>query len=692
MNKTLTFLLSLGLLLILFWQNSFSQKPPVEWGEIPRADLEMKSFPDDSDASALILCDYGESYFNDNLDIEFKHLIRIKIFNSKGYDRATRSIVLFTEDNEESVYDIEGVTYVLNDKNEVEKNVLNKNDIFEENVDDRHKRYRFTMPGLQPGCIVEMRYKIESHSLWSMKNWYFQGSEPVRWSEYRVRVPNTIGYAAVTSGYEPFTINDLEETTQHFNYPAASYLSTNIAKCNQFRWAVEKIPALREEPFTTTLDDYLTKVDLQLAGYALADMGVKRILNDWPTLINRMLESKSFYEMIDDTRKVTKLTEEITKDKNTPEEKMIAIYNWVSKSIVCTGPDRVFGDNDVNDVLEAKSGSDAEISFLLMSMLKSIEIPSDPVILSTRSNGKIQTSYPIISQFNYVITRVKIGDQTYFLDATSPNRPYDLLPVKVLRCRGLVIKEGSKEEWVSVSCPKRRLNTSLANLSINQDGSLTGNIETSFGEYGSLIARNIVTNNDTIDLVKQVVNVDKEGITVESVTVKNKDSVDAPLKFSAVISSPSFAQANGDMIYFNPHILQQIDENPFKAKRRKFPIDYAYKISSSALVKIMIPDSFEVKEKLKELVFSAASNAVTFSRFCEADDSCITISYKYEIKEAEIKPQYYDQIKQFYSRIIAAESEQIVLGKIKEIKLPEEKSNLEEKKSTVDNKNEKNKS
>ena len=71
---------------------AFTQSPPITWGDIPRADLEMKSFPKDTNASAVVLCDYGESYFNDDLNIVFNRHVRIKILTTKGYEWGTASI------------------------------------------------------------------------------------------------------------------------------------------------------------------------------------------------------------------------------------------------------------------------------------------------------------------------------------------------------------------------------------------------------------------------------------------------------------------------------------------------------------------------------------------------------------------------------------------------------------------------
>jgi hypothetical protein len=71
----------------------FSQaKPPMKWGEVPRADLEMKKFPDDSNAAAVILGDFGEIYFDGFFEMVFTRHRRIKILSEAGYKWASSTV------------------------------------------------------------------------------------------------------------------------------------------------------------------------------------------------------------------------------------------------------------------------------------------------------------------------------------------------------------------------------------------------------------------------------------------------------------------------------------------------------------------------------------------------------------------------------------------------------------------------
>lgn len=661
--KRFYFFLALFAFLSFSFTSSSAQEPPMKWGEIPMSDLQMKSFPQDTNATALILGDYGESSFNDDLYIVYKRHLRVKILTAKGYDWGTHSVSVLTDDHTEWIKDIEGITYSLDEKGNVVKNVMDDDAIFEEEINDSWTRYRFTLPSLQPGCVIELRYTITANNISRVRDWVFQYSEPVRWSEYRLRMPKTFSYAGVTRGFEPFAIDDNDDVTQVVSGTALSYLHKTLADCSQRRWAVKNAPAIREEPFITTIGDYLTQVDLQLAGYALPEGGLKRVLNDWPTVVKELLDNKYFYGKIDDTRQVRKLAEKITAGLQTPEEKMRAIYNWVSSSVVWSGENRVFAEQDVDDLLESKKGSSAEISFLLISLLNSAGISADPVIFSTRSNGAVQNVYPIISQFNYVVPRAVIGTKAYLLDATDPNRPMDLLPVKILGTKGLLVRQ-ENWGWVGVSTDRVDEGISSASISISEDGSISGKLQESLSAYSSLRLRGKLSDKKESEIAKDEFDSERTGITLDSVQIVNKDSLSLPLNIQANFTSSSYAQKNGDLIYLNPQIIDRMWENPFKTAIRRFPVDYAYKRKASTTITINIPEGYEVKEKLKDISTFGGARALSFTRQTKVEGNKMTITCNIDVKETQILPKFYEQLRDFYAAVVSVEAEQIVLSKI----------------------------
>ena len=559
-------------LLQISFHGLYAQDPPMQWGEIPRSDLEMKSYPPDTNASALILCAYGESSIDANYNLTFANHMRIKILTLKGYEWGTQHIDLYTKKNYERIHDIEGTTYSLDEHNEIVKTELESKDIFQEEVNTDWTRYRFTLPSLKVGCVIEFRYKIMTEYLGLIHNWWFQYSEPARWSEYRIYSPQNVGYMTVFTKNQPFAVKDnIDVKCRYSTHSSLSYGNDEL-QCYEIRLAMKDVPALRDEPFTTTMNDYRSKVNVQLSGWASLTRGVTTFMTDWKKLVEELLKKDDeFGDRIDDTKKVRNQTNTIIAGLSTPEQKMAAIYHWVSSSIVCSGGNSLDAKHDVNDVLESKTGTSAEITFLLLSMLKSAGINADPVILSTRDNGKIQDTYPIIEQFNYVLARAAIGSQEYFLDATDPERPMEMLPANVLNVKGLVVNSDSMK-WATLATQKRGMAAAVATLEVREDGSLSGTIYDSYSEYGGLFARQKLMGRKSLDIAKEQFETEASGLTIDSVWVSGKDSIEEALGFHASISSPSYALKNADMIYFNPEVIHRVRENPLKTKRKDIPI------------------------------------------------------------------------------------------------------------------------
>ncbi|MDP4174119.1 MAG: transglutaminase domain-containing protein [Bacteroidota bacterium] len=653
-----------SLIFLSYFSCLTAQDRPIKWGDIPRSDLEMTSFPQDSNASAVILCDYGESNYDDNLELIYQRHRRIKILTKKGYELGTHSVVVNMKDGDESIYGIEGTTYWLNEQGKVESRELDEKDVFKEKIDNERTLCRFTLPALTPGCVIEFRYKIRTNHIEWMRSWVFQESEPVRWSEYRICFPKSFGYSCVAQGYEPFVIKETKTVRRDFSGTARSFLGGESIHCNLLRWAVENLPAIREEPFITTTSDYVNEVDIQLIGYAIPGIGERSMLTDWKTATKDLLRSEYFGGKIEVTSKVKKLAEELTSAISSPEEKIKAIYNWISSTIVWSGRNRFEAEKDADDILESKTGSSAEINFLLLSLLKSAGISGDPVLLSTRDHGKVQDVYPILSQFNYMLARVTLGDKTYFLDATDPLRPMDLLPEKVLNVRGYVVKEEGAG-WVNIKTDINNKKNSLVRIKLQDDGSFNGEFEESYSGYAARSLRNKLKSSKPQDVAKEAFLSDETDISIDSVSVTEQNSIEKDLTIAGQISSSNYAQSTGEMIYINPSFINRHKENPFKLQSRKYPVDFSYKSASRSYVTITIPEGFEIKDGPKTKTISTALNNLIYTRQVQIEANQITLLTKMETKETIFAPHYYEQLKEFYSYVVAAESEQFVLSKKK---------------------------
>ncbi|HXX65214.1 MAG TPA: transglutaminase domain-containing protein, partial [Bacteroidota bacterium] len=530
-------------------------------------------------------------------------------------------------------------------------------------VDESRTRYRFTLPAVQPGSVIEFRYTIKTRAFaWEwIQPWHFQERIPVLWSEYRVMMPHTMAYRAVTNKRFPFTVDEMTETSHLYSGRAATFLGHEMTQCYQYRWVIRDAPAIPDEPYVSRLEDYAQKVDLELAEYIRMDLpGTESLSMTWEDIIKMLLKDEEFGPLMEPSSSVRQLSEQFTAGSTTPLEKMKSIYDYIRNTIVWTGQTDFYASRRPDQVLETKKGSAPEITFLLISMLRSVGIDTDPVILSTRSNGMIQTKFPAVNQFNYVIAKSTIGGTDYLLDATDPLRPYDILPGDIQKVGGLLIKEGPAQ-WVVVKSPRQFAHRSLANVQIKPGGAITGTLESRDDEYSALDKRRSLHGTTPLDFAKKVFDVDRSGITIDSVKISGEDSTERPLVLAAHLASDSYAQVSGDFIYLNPAIIDRPYSSPFKSAVRKIPVNMMYGEHSVCITNVTIPEGYEVKEVPKDQTIRVGANDAVFSRVVQVVRPSVQFKTELTINRTDYLPDSYAELKQFSERIVAIESEQMVL-------------------------------
>ncbi len=645
--KRLIFILPL---LFLCSHISFAQLQNSKWGDIPREHLEMKEFPDDPDASAVILFDIGDTYFDDNFSVIFTRHRRIKILSTAGFDWGSHAVGYTTSKRVQQVKGIEGVTYNLNEAGEMTSQKMDSKSVFDEKVMDSRRLVRFTLPALQPGSIIEYKYTVISHSPMYFPDWDFQTSEPVVWSEYRARVPNIFQYAIVTQGSSNFHIRK-NEKFPHRN---------RMAQGMNHVWAMKDLPAIRSEPYITTTDDYITKMTFQLAMVSVPGSLPEKVLNTWEELIEELLNNKDFGKNISPNRAMRNEVAGIIEGLETDEEKISAIYKYVRDTMVWNSRYRIWADNGLNRIYETKTGNSGEIMMVLTAMLRAAGFDAHPVLLSTRRNGKIQALYPIYTQFNHAITFVATESKEYLLDATHRYYPMDLLPVPTLNDLGLLVRKGSVS-WVQLKPARKASHQVLMKLTLDNDGGYKGFAAITDEGYIAAVNREKLAESSEEEFIKDFIKGEAATTEVDTFKILHKEDPVKSLQMNLQLTSVQYADIAGDFIYLNPTVLGKLTQNPLKMEKRTFPVDFAYERTKSYAIDLAVPEGYEVAEVPREVTLRLPRNGGGYRRVVNTVDGEIQIRRILEINQIVFRPEEYKTIRDFYGQIVSYDAEQIVL-------------------------------
>ncbi len=641
-----------------------AQDPPMTWGEIPKSEIGITSYPADTAATAVILCDYGTSEFNGDAEIVYNYHVRIRILSAAGYHWGTHSVTVLGTDDAEFIRDIEGVTYTLDPEGNIVEHELDEDDVFEEKLSNGLVRYRFTLPALEPGCVIEYRYRIIAQSWYLMRDWTFQTSEPVLWSEYRMTYPRTVPYAIVKRGFHPFAISESNEVLLNLPGNAGGIYGGAGGKYWQQRWAVRNAPAIRDEPYMTSTKDYLNRVDVQLAGYAYSSGGVRRILTDWKTLVEELSDSRTFGDRIDVTRNIREAAEAQTKDITDPMQRVRTIYDWIRKGFTVTSY-TTRTEQDVNDVLESRKGTSAEITFTFISLLRALGISADAAITSTRNNGAILKEYPLYAQFNRVLARVQAGPATLVVDPTDELRPMELLPVNVLGAEALVIKPGAPE-WLSLRTDRLDTRKTMVAVDIRDDGSSDGWVTASYHDYAALDFRRRLKTDETKtkEVARAFLGLNEEDAQIDSVTITGMENDGDPIRLRARVSNLTDIVSAGDKLYVTPMLVNRQRSNPLRLERRDFPLDFPYLTDHSVVTTLTMPAAFRVEDTLDNRVFDVARDQMRYKRMFQVSGTLVQSSSRYEVSQTKFDPRGYREIRAFMGNMVSTQAEQFTASRI----------------------------
>ncbi len=616
--------------------STYAQKAPIKFGKIDEADLKMTVYPKDSAASAVILCDYGEAKEQKRIDeyvITYEYHRRIKIFKADADVLAYFGNIKIPYSENESVSDIKAVSYELQN-GVITETKLDKSGIFTNETFKNYYDKTIALPNLKDGVVVEYTYTVFSHYTYRPKTWYFQHPYPTMWSEYRFA---GIGnYRLNQEGYNPLAINKQ---------------SNAISK----QWAMKDVPALRNEPFITTPFDYFDKIEFQYA--MLAE-------DEWKKFVEDEMENGIGHQ-IKKNEGAANLVQKLTVGKITEMDKVAAIVDYIKTSIAIQNG--VFLDRYRNfgDVIKKKVGTRSEMNLLLGSMLRHAGFKVTPVLLSTRSHGRVAKTYPLLNRFNYLLMSVEIDSNVVLLDAVDKTVPLGILPFEALNGEGLLL-DTKKPRWISLQATKM-VDAINADVTIENGKILRGSISTIQKSYKGWDSRLKIAKDGEEKHAKTMLEklVGNGKLTAQK--FENIGNSSEPLKGKFEFETSEFMDVNAEHIYLNPMLAFGKTENLLKKADRQFPVDFAHPSDEIYNFSLKVPEGYVVEElpKAVKLAWEDGSIAFTYVVAPANVEGIVKITSKLSIKKPVFMASEYPDLKKTFDDIVAKHAEQIVLKKAK---------------------------
>ncbi len=661
---------------LLFLSNSYAQK--FELGKVSEAELTEKKHPIDTSAVAAILYRKSRVFFeysnSKGFTVVTEVQARIKIYKKEGYHWADNNVpYLVTASSPENVSFSDAITYNLVG-GKIEKTKVKSESIFDEKVNKYFNRKKITMPNVKEGSVLEFKYTVRSP--YRIPDYYFQESIPVNYTEFMSIIPEYYVYAPhfkgslaplVTTEQKSRTINfrgfDNERDPRAlYNGNRKAYYAEQINfQETKTTYKFEKLPAMLDEGYVNNIDNYRSGLSLELSYTKFPQSPIKNYTTDWNAVVKTIYDFDGFGEELKKTGYFEKEVDALVSKLSSPEEKIVAIFQFVKSKVKWNALYGYTCDGGVKKAYKEGSGNSAEINLMLTAMLRYAKINTNPVLLSTRSNGI--AFYPSIEALNHVIAGVETPEGIVLLDATSKFSLPNVLPQEDLNWYGRLVKDDKTAIDVDLTQKKLSLDALNLNVILNEKGDANGNARHQYGDYKAFNFR-AENLNLTQDAYLEKLEKENNAIEVDNYIRENDLNLGSPIVENYTFKDNKSVEIINGKMYISPLFFATMTQNPFKQEKREYPVDLSYPRQKRINIMIEIPKGYKIESLPASTRMIAEEQMGEFKYLIQATDNKIQLSITSSINWAIVPTDYYDMLKDFYQKMITKQNEKIVLIKI----------------------------
>lgn len=646
--KTLKF----TLVLILIGISSYAQNVIPKFGNVSMDEMNMKSYPNDTTANAVVLFELGDVKFVTNhseIYLQTEIYKKIKILNKEGAEHGIVKVRIYDDQKGgiEEVQKIKGITHTPGEPDQY----LSQSNIFKNKIDDNWHEVVFTLPNIKEGSVLEYSYIIESDFIFNLRGWYFQSVIPKVYSEYHAVIPAFWVYNGNYNGYYPLSLSDAKLKKNCFD-PGNGVNQP----CEERTYVMKDIPSfIEEEKYSTSPKNYIARIEFELAESFRLDGTSTKYTSTWNDADKKI---KSLFDL-------NKSSLESYFKKNMPDslftetdqlKKARDIYHYVQNHYTLDpSKDYIFEDHSLKDLYESKLGGVSDINLTLFHALNAAGIDSKIFLSATRSFGRPTKLHPVITDFNYLSVFVNINDRPYFIDASQKLLPFGFLPFESLNQYGRVIDLEDGSFWADIIPNRINAIRRSLKLTLNENGTIEGTANETFTGYEAYFEREKLLNHN--------LNKPELGNTVEVsdfVVIDFKES-DKALEENYNITANVSDQV-GNSLYINPFLFS-LGENPLKLNRRNYPVDFGYQKTDIYAVEIEFPENYHVTSLPEPVNITIPNKGGTFTSTISNSDNKITIYYKINLLKSTFEVSEYAYLKEFFSQVINFQNSFIILDK-----------------------------
>jgi hypothetical protein len=571
-----------------------------DWKPVDPADLALKAPKVEKDADAEAI--FWEVRLSDDVEggtprTVLRHYVRIKVFSERGRESQSKIDIPFLSNWK--IQDIAART-IKPDGTIVE---LKKEDVLERTIEKlsgtKIKAKSFAMPGLEPGAVIEYRWKeTRNDRLANYIRLYFQRDVPVQFVKYYIKPLSLPGF-------------EYGMRAQTFNGATSPFVKE---KEGFYSVTMSNVPAFHEEPRMPPEDAvrpwmlvYYSKETDQKGEKYWQEYG-KQTYEDYKSRMKVSSEVKT-------------AAEAAIAGAATPEEKLEKIFEFCRAKIKNTNDDasgltaddraKLKENKSPADTLKRGMGTGVDIDMLFAAMAIAAGFDARVVRLSDRSDTFFDKEFADDYFIQSYDIAVKVGEQWRFYDPASTYVPLGMLRWQE-EAQPALLSDPKLPIWLTtpLSSPDKSRVKRSAKLTLSDDGTLEGDAHVEYYGHLGVYRKEWDDDDSPIQREETLRDAIKKQMSTADVTDIKIENITDPLKpfvYKYHIRVPGYAQRTGKRLFLQPEFFQHGIDPLFSGSERKYPVYFDYPWSEEDAVMIELPAGFTLDSADAPQPFSAGA-------------------------------------------------------------------------------------
>ena len=513
---------------------------------------------------------------------------------------------------------------------------------------DDIKERQLIFPHLEKGAKKVYNYKREFLDPFLLHKYMFISGFPIKNATFEVKTDKNINI-----GYKIF--NDPNN--------AIEFNKKEVKGKIVYTWTLKDVKAFKHESNGPGILHTAPHIDIYVKDYTINDQ--KTIVLDDVAQLHKyyqgFVNNLNKKECID----LKKITQDITKDKATDEEKIKSIFYWVKDNIKYVAFENGyegFIPREADLVFERKFGDCKDMANIIVSMANYANIKDVNLCwIGTREIPYSYTELATPAVDNHMIASYKKGDEYIFLDATDRETRFGL-PTSFIQGKEALVNNGKEFKIVKVPVVAATKNQveDIVKVKI-KDGKLIGNGKMElygFNRSMTLMQIGDASGKTRFEMIKSLVLKGNNKFNLNSYTEENISNRDLPYNINYDFELDNYLIKVDKEVYLNPFLHKIFEKNPI-LKDRITGYDFEIISLFNSQYEFEIPANYSVKYVPKN--FTLENELLKVGTVYTQDNNKINVKYTFELKKLVIEPNDFSLWEESIKKMKSNYSETLIL-------------------------------